>query len=217
MGKLTSPSDADTSLKGKPSMLKRILLGVLLLGTVAVAQTGSARQYPIDGNHSTVGFSVSIMNGLSKVTGKFTDFAVTLTNDEKDVTKSSVNVVIKTASINTGIAARDNHLRTADFFDAEKYPEITFQSSRIEKKGKQLIAVGTFTMHGVSKEIALPFTIIGPNKNAARDKMNFGYAARITLNRRDFGINWQHKTVPNWVGDNVEVEIELITRAIDVK
>ena len=198
-------------------MLKRILLGVLLFGTVAVSQTGSARLYPIDGNHSTVGFSVPIMNGLSKVTGKFTDFAVTLTNDEKDVTKSSVNVVIKTASINTGIAARDNHLRTADFFEAEKFPEITFQSSRIEKKGKQLIAVGTFTMHGVSKEIALPFTIIGPNKNAAGDKMNLCYAAHITVNRRDFGINWEHNTVPNWVGDNVEVELELITRAIDVK
>ena len=198
-------------------MLKRILLGVLLFGTVALAQTSSSRQYPIDVNHSTVGFSVPIMGGLSKVTGKFTDFTVTLTNDEKDITKSSVNVVIKSASINTGIAARDNHLRTADFFDAEKFPEITFQSSRIEKKGKQLIAVGTFTMHGVSKEITLPFTIVGPSKNAAGDKMNLGYAAHITLNRRDFGINWEHKTVPNWVGDNVEVELELITRAIDVK
>ena len=197
-------------------MLKRIIFGLLLLGVV-VAQTPSPRQYPIDTNHSTVGFSVSIMGGLSRVTGKFTDFAITLTNDEQDITKSSVSVVIKTISINTGIAERDNHLRTADFFDAEKFPEITFQSSRIEKKGNQLIAFGTFTMHGVSKEIALPFTIIGPNKNAAGNKMNFGYAMHVTLNRREFGINWQHKTVPNWVSDNVDVDIELITKAIDVK
>ena len=63
-------------------MLKRILLGVLLFGTVAVSQAGSARLYPIDVNHSTVGFLVPIMNGLSKVTGKFMDFTVTLTNDE---------------------------------------------------------------------------------------------------------------------------------------
>lgn len=198
-------------------MLKRILLGVLMFGTVAAAQTSAARQYPIDGNVSTVGFSVPIMNGLSKVTGKFTDFSVTLINDEKDIKKSSVSVVIKTASINTGIAARDNHLRTADFFDAEKYPEITFKSSSIVKKGKQLIAVGTFTMRGVSKEISLPFTVIGPNKNAAGDKMNLGYAARITLNRRDFGINWEHKSVPNFIGDTVEVELELMTKAIEVK
>lgn len=197
-------------------MLRRIPLLIFCFAIVA-AQTGSTRPYAIDNNHSTVGFSVSIMNGLSKVTGKFTDFAITLTNDEQDITKSSVNVVIKTASINTGIAARDNHLRTPDFFDAEKYPEITFQSSHIEKKGKQLIVFGTFTMHGVSKELALPFTVIGPNKNAAGDKLNFGYAAHVTLNRRDFAINWQHKTVPNFVGDNVDVDIELITKAIDLK
>src|SRR5712692_9203225 len=102
-------------------MLKKNLVAVLLFGTISAAQVNTSRQYPIDTNHSTVGFSVSIMDGLSKVNGKFTDFAVTLTNDEKDITKSSVSVVIKTASINTGITARDNHLRSVDFFDVEKY------------------------------------------------------------------------------------------------
>jgi polyisoprenoid-binding protein YceI len=198
-------------------MLVRSLLGVLLLAAGIVGQVGSATTYPIDVNHSTVGFSVPILDGLSKVSGKFTEFTVTLNNDEKDITRSSVNVVIKAASVNTGIAGRDNHLRTADFFDVEKYPEITFQSSRIEKKGKQLIAHGTFTMHGVSKEIALPFTIIGPNTDAAAKKMNVGYSSHLTLNRQDFGMNWKHKTVPNFVGDNVEIELSLITRAIDVK
>jgi polyisoprenoid-binding protein YceI len=198
-------------------MLKKNFMAVLLLSTIIAAQVNTARQYPIDTNHSTIGFSVSIMDGLSKVNGKFTDFSVTLSNDEKDITKSSVSVVIKAASINTGIAARDNHLRSADFFDVEKYPEITFQSQRIEKKGKQLFAVGTFTMHGVSKEITLPFQITGVNKDAASKKMNLGYSARLVLNRRDFGINWRHPSVPNFVGDNVEIEINLITRAIDVK
>jgi polyisoprenoid-binding protein YceI len=197
-------------------MLKRLFLGMICVTTLA-AQTGSSRQYPVDNNHSTIGFSVSIMGGMSKVTGKFTDFAVTLTNDETDITKSSVSAAIKTASINTGIEARDKDLRSSAFFDVEKYPEITFQSSRIEKKGNQLIAVGTFTMHGVSRELALPFTVVGPHKNATGDKMNLGFASSVTLNRRDFGINWQHKTAPDFVGDNVEVEIELITRAIEVK
>jgi len=198
-------------------MLKKNLLAVLLFSPVIAAQVSTVRQYPIDTNHSTVGFSVSIMDGLSKVNGKFTDFTVTLSNDEKDITKSSVSVVIKAASINTGIAARDNHLRSADFFDVEKYPEITFQSKRIERKGKQLFTVGTFTMHGVSKELILPFQITGVNKDPASKKMNLGYSARIVLNRRDFGINWRHPSVPNFVGDNVEIEIDLITRAIDVK
>ena len=198
-------------------MVKATLVAVWLFSTIIAGQVDTSKQYRIDNNHSTVGFSVPIMGGLSKVSGKFTDFTVTLTNDEKDITKSSVSVVIKTASINTGIAARDNHLKTADFFEVEKYPEITFQSKSIEKKGKQLIAVGTFTMHGVSKEIALPFAITGTSKDPAAQKMNIGYAARITLNRRDFGINWQHPSVPNFVGDNVEIEINLITKAIDVK
>jgi len=198
-------------------MLKKNLLVLLLFSTISAAQVNTIRQYPIDTNHSTIGFSVSIMNGLSRVNGKFTDFTVTLTNDEKDITKSSVNVVIKAASINTGIPARDNDLRSAQFFEVEKYPEITFQSKRIEKKGKQLFALGTFTMHGVSKEITLPFQITGVNKDPASKKMNLGYSARIGLNRRDFGINWTHPKVPNFVGDNVEIEINLITRAIDVK
>ena len=197
-------------------MLKKSLMAVLLFSTVSAAQVSTVRQYPIDANHSTVGFSVSIMAGLSKVSGKFTDLTVTLTNDEKDITKSSVNVVIKAASINTGIAARDNHLRSADFFDVEKFPEITFQSKHIEKKGKQLLAVGTFTMHGVSKEIALPFQITGVNKDPASKKMNLGYSARTVLNRRDYGINWTHPKVPNFIGDNVEIEINLITKAIDI-
>lgn len=195
----------------------KAILAVLLFSTIGAAQGTPSRQYAIDINHSTVGFSVSIMDGLSKVSGKFTDFIVTLTNDEKDITKSSVSVVIKAASINTGITARDNHLRTADFFDAEKFPEITFESERVGKKGKQLIAVGTLTMHGVSKEIALPFTITGINKDPVTKKMNMGYSARLTLNRRDFGINWRHPKVANFVGDQVEVEINLITKAIDVK
>jgi len=197
-------------------MLKKNLLAVLLFSTISAAQVNTARQYPIDTNHSTVGFSVSIMDGLSRVNGKFTDFTVTLTNDEKDITKSSVNVVIKAASINTGIPARDTHLRSADFFDAEKHPEITFQSKRIEKKGKQLFALGTFTMHGVSKEIALPFQITGVNKDPVSKKMNLGYSAQIVINRREFGINWTHPKVPNFVGDNVEIEINLITKAVDI-
>src|SRR5216683_3185162 len=186
-----------TKRKSEKTMLRKNVLTVVLFSTTIIAaQVNSTRQYPIDTNHSTVGFSVSIMNGLSEVNGKFTDFTVTLSNDEKDIAKSSVSVVIKAASINTGITARDNHLRSADFLDVERYPEITFQSLRIEKKGKHLFAVGTFTMHGVSKEIALPFQITGTDKNPTTKKMNIGYTARITLNRRDFGINWRHPAVP---------------------
>jgi len=198
-------------------MLKRSLLLLLALAITAAAQVSTNKQYPIDANHSTVGFSVPIMGGLSKVRGKFTDFTINLTNNERDITKSAVNVVIKATSINTGIDARDRHLRTAEFFDVEKFPQITFQSSRIEKKGKQLIAHGTLTMHGVAKEIALPFVVTGVNENVDKTKKTVGYSASIVLNRRDYGINYTHKTVPNFIGDEITVEIDLITRAFDVK
>ena len=198
-------------------MLKKSLLLVLAFTITIAAQVSTTRQYPIDMNHSTVGFAVPIMGGLSKVRGKFTDFTVNLTNDEKDITKSTVNVVIKATSINTGIEGRDRHLRTADFFDVEKFPEITFQSSTIEKKGKQFIAHGPLTMHGVTKEIALPFTVTGVDENADKTKKNVGYSASLVLNRRDYGINYTHKTVPNFIGDDITVEIDLITKAIDTK
>lgn len=199
-------------------MLKRIALLVLLTAITVVAQDGATtKPYPIDNNHSTVGFSVPILGGLSQVKGKFTDFAITLNNDEKDITKSSVSVVIKATSVDTGIEGRDRHLRNADFFDVEKFPEITFKSERIEKKGKQFIAHGPLTMHGVTKQIALPFTITGTFKNPTTNKISMGYSARMVLNRRDFGINYSRQDNPTFVGDNITVEIELVTRALDAK
>jgi polyisoprenoid-binding protein YceI len=196
-------------------MLKKSILSLLLFCMTAVAQVANSRPYPIDNNHSTVGFSVPILGGLSQVKGKFTDFTITLNNDEKDITKSSVNVVIKATSVDTGIEGRDKHLRNADFFDVEKYPEITFQSQRIEKKGKQFIAHGPLTMHGVTKEISLPFTVTGTFKNPTTNKVSVGYSASVVLNRRDFGINYSRQDNPTFVGDNITVEIELVTRALD--
>jgi polyisoprenoid-binding protein YceI len=151
------------------------------------------------------------------VKGKFTDYSITLNHDEKDVTKSSVSVTIKATSVDTGIERRDAHLRNPDFFDVEKYPEITFKSERIEKKGKQFIAHGPLTMHGVTKQIALPFTITGTFKNPANNKTSVGYAAKVVLNRRDYGINYSRQDNPTFVGDDITVEIELVTRALDAK
>jgi polyisoprenoid-binding protein YceI len=199
-------------------MLKKTILLVLFLSVTSVAQqTAPTGTHPIDNAHSTVGFSVPILGGLSQVKGKFTDYSITLNHDEKDVTKSSVSVTIKATSVDTGIERRDAHLRNPDFFDVEKYPEITFKSERIEKKGKQFIAHGPLTMHGVTKQIALPFTITGTFKNPANNKTSVGYAAKVVLNRRDYGINYSRQDNPTFVGDDITVEIELVTRALDAK
>ncbi|MBC8032108.1 MAG: polyisoprenoid-binding protein [Pyrinomonadaceae bacterium] len=195
--------------------MRRKLFVPSLLAVIIAATPffGAVTKYETDVNHSNVGFSIPIAGGLSFVRGKFTDFAVTIVYDDKDVTKSSVNAVIKTASIDTGVERRDAHLRNPDFFDAEKNPEITFKSTSIVKKGKSLTAHGTFTMHGVSKEIALPFTINGVTRDAKTGKTTLGLTARTTLNRKDFGINWGRPDNPNFLGDMVEIELNIITRA----
>lgn len=192
---------------------KLFIPSLLSLLIAATPFFGAVTKYETDAAHSNVGFSIPIVGGLSHVRGKFTDFTVAIIYDDKDVTKSSVNAVIKTASIDTGIERRDAHLRTADFFDAEKNPEITFKSSRIEKKGKNLIAHGTFTMRGVAKEIALPFTINGVKRDEKTGKTTLGLTARTTLNRKDFGVSYSNPDNPNFLGDMVGIELNIITRA----
>ncbi|HEX8458946.1 MAG TPA: YceI family protein [Pyrinomonadaceae bacterium] len=195
-------------------MIRKHLPVALLALLLAVIPVESAvTKYAADAAHSNVGFSIPILGGLSQVRGKFSDFTVEIVYDDKDVTKSTVNAVIKAASIDTGIERRDNHLRTADFFDVEKFPEITFRSTRIEKRGKDFIAHGTFTMHGVSKEIALPFTINGVLKDEKTGKTTLGATARTSVNRKDYGINFSRPDNPAYLGDVVEIELNVITRA----
>ena len=194
-------------------MLKKLFLAILLanLSTVSGPPVASVK-YSVDANHSTVGFSIPILDGVSSVRGKFTDFAIDIDYDETDITKSSVTAKIKAASIDTGVEARDKHLRTADFFEVEKYPEITFQSSKIVKKGKGFIAIGTFTMHGVSKEISIPFTSTGKFYNPITKKNLMGFSAKLQLDRREYGMTWKHSAVPNWVGDLVTIELDILVR-----
>lgn len=195
-------------------MVKRVSLAAFLSILLAFAPAeGATTKYDLDVAHSNVGFSIPILGGLSHVSGKFNDFSATIIYDDKDVTKSSVTATIKAASIDTGIERRDAHLRNADFFDVEKYPEITFQSKRIEKKGKGFVAHGAFTMHGVTKEIALPFTINGVRRDEKTGKTTLGLTARTTLNRRDYGINFSRPDNPNFLGDMVEIELNLVTKA----
>jgi len=193
-------------------MLKKFIALALLLGTLTFVPTGLAAEYKVDMAHSNVGFSIPILGGLSRVRGKFGEFAVTINYDEADVTKSSVTAVIKADSIDTGIAARDEHLRKADFFEVEKFPQITFKSSRVEKKGDQLLVHGTFTMHGISKEIVLPIAMTGKLVNPETKAVTYGFSSNIKIDRRDYGISYQRKGAENFLGNEVEIELVLLAR-----
>lgn len=193
--------------------MKSLAIIFMLFGLLLASPTSyEPKPFKIDVNHSNISFAVPIMNGLSKVGGKFSEFTVDLNFDEKDINKSSVNVVIKAKSIDTGINARDEHLRNPDFFEVEKFPDITFKSKQVIKNGEKLTLLGDFTMHGVTKEISFPFEITGKDIDTKENRVSYGFSAKTVINRRDFGINYQHQTVPNFIGDNVEIEINLLTR-----
>jgi polyisoprenoid-binding protein YceI len=168
----------------------------------------------MDTNHSTIGFTVPILGGLSEVEGKFTDFAVRIVNDEADPARSSVEATIQAASISTGVAPRDNDLRGPNFFDVARFPTITFKSTRVEHRGEQWVAVGDLTMHGVTKTIELPFKLTGPIVHAETKKLQLAARASIHLDRDQFGIAWRHQD-PFFVGTDIAVDIRLLTRLTD--
>ena len=169
-----------------------------------------AGEYRIDPAHSVIGFSIK-HNEIALVRGRFREFSGKIHYDDKDITKSSVEFTAKIESINTGVDRRDAHLRNADFFDAAKYPEMIFKSTRVEKKrNNQYVLHGDFTMKGVTKPISLPFTLTGGIKDG-QGNSRFGVAAQTTINRRDYGITWG-KTMENGgldVANEVMIDLQL--------
>lgn len=166
--------------------------------------------YSFDKAHSAIGFRVRHM-GLADVPGYFKDFKGTINYDAKDITKSSVEFTAMMTSVDTRNEGRDKHLRTADFFDVEKFPEMTFKSTKVEKKGKNLMITGDLTMRGVTKSITFPFTVAGFLPDQRSGGMKMGAYAETTINRRDFGVNYG-TNLPNgtqMLSDNVVVVLNI--------
>lgn len=129
-------------------------------GTDVKKDAGVSGIYNFDKAHSFIGFQVKHM-GLINVPGYFRDFTGTVNYDAADVKKSSVEFAAKIASVDTGVEGRDAHLQKEEFFAADEYPEMSFKSTKIEKKGRQLMMTGDLTMRGVTKSVAFPFDIVG--------------------------------------------------------
>jgi polyisoprenoid-binding protein YceI len=155
----------------------------------STAAIGDSGKYEFDKAHSFIGFKVRHM-GLIEVPGFFRDFTGTVNFDAKDIAKSNVEFTAKVTSVDTGVAGRDKHLRTADFFEVDKYPDITFKSTKVAKKGKGWMMKGDFTMKGVTRSITFPFQIVGWLPADERSGGKMGIAAETTINRRDFGVNY---------------------------
>ena len=183
--------------------LFRTLVPALLLTLPAVAQEA----YKIDAAHSEVGFKVRHI--LSKTAGRFSKFDGVITVNAKEMAKSSVDVTIDAKSISTDNASRDKHLNSADFFDTEKFPTLTFKSTGVADKGNgQLEVTGDFTMHGVTKRITVPVVALGATKDPWGNTRG-GWEASFKVNRKDFGIVW-NKVLDNgsgMLGDDVEISL----------
>jgi polyisoprenoid-binding protein YceI len=164
----------------------------------------------IDTVHSGINFSVRHMV-VSKVRGRFAKFSGELAIDDGDLTRSSVNVAIDAGSIDTGNAQRDTHLRSADFFDVETFPELRFRSTRIEQRGDARYAVvGQLTIRDVTREVSLDVEFGG----RARDPWGnerVGFVATASVDRKEFGLRWNQalETGGVLVGDRIDIELEL--------
>ena len=171
--------------------------------------TTGTRTYRIDKAHSEAIFQVRHL--VTKVRGRFTDFEGTIEYNEANPEQSSVNFTIQATSVDTAEPDRDKHLRTPDFFHVEQYPTITFHSKRISRRGGDTFDVtGDLTMHGVTKEIVLPVAHMGKAKDPWGGE-RVGFEAETTLNRKDYGLNWNAMLEAGGflVGDDVKVSLEI--------
>ena len=175
---------------------------------VAAATVQANETYVIDNAHASIGFSISHLV-ISKVKGNFNDFSGTFVLDETNHLTES-EALIKTASIDTSNKKRDDHLRSPDFFEVEKYPEITFHGKKVVRRNGKDILLGKLTLHGVTKNIELPYTIKGPIMDPYGNK-KIGFHAETTVNRTDYGLNWNQALEAGgvMVGEDVQIVIDL--------
>jgi polyisoprenoid-binding protein YceI len=193
-----------------------LAVGSLFLVYSAVAQPPEFNFDKFDRNHSTIGFRVPILGGMSSVEGKFTAFDVQLRYVPADPSKGLVGATIDAASISTGIAERDVHLKSADFLNVAAHPRIMFISKKVEGSADGLVIHGTLSMRGVSKPVDLTARVNGTHRDSASGDYLIGLHAATTINRRDFGVAWTHPD-PLFVGDSVYIEIDLISKLTPVK
>ena len=195
-------------------MRNKIFAAALLTVLVAALPALAADTYNFDKAHTRIGFTAQHLI-ISSVDGRFKDFDGVIVVDP-DITKSSVKITIKTASVDTDNSQRDNDLRNSEFLDVAKYPEMTFVSDKIEKRGDGYVAIGTFTLKGVSKKIELPFTFAGPIADPW-GKQRIAAKASTKINRQDYGVKYNQAMKDGSAIVGNEVVLNLTVEATKAK
>ncbi len=166
-------------------------------------------KWSFDTAHSHVGFSVRHLM-ISKVRGQFDKWSGTFEYDESEPSRSKLEVHIDAASIDTRDEKRDAHLRSPDFFDVEKFPELVFRSTGVEKDGDDFLVAGDLTIHGVTRGVQLKVESLGRTKDPWGGE-RAGFSATASVNRKDFGLHWNValETGGMLVGEKIEIGIEI--------
>jgi polyisoprenoid-binding protein YceI len=181
----------------------------LAAGLVLVAASAPAVNLKIDPQHSTIGFRVRHL--ISKVNGRFNEFSGSIEYVAGDLSASRVKATIQAASVDTNVAARDKDLRSKRFFDVEKFPTLEFESEAItDVSGGKGKIKGRLTIHGVTREVVLDAEFLGKSKDPWGNE-HFGFQARTTINRKDFGMTWNEVIEAGGVlvGDEVEIILDI--------
>ena len=191
---------------------------MLTAAIMVLPSLASATPWNIDADHSNVGFSVSHLM-VSHVKGNFNKYSGVVDINDKDIKKSKVDVTIDASSINTNVQKRDEHLKSADFFDVAKYPTLTFVSKKWSKAAKGALKVtGDLTIHGVTKSVVLTVAPFSKESKDPWGNTRRGTSASTTINRKDYGLVWNQalETGGVAVGEevNISLDVELIKAQI---
>jgi polyisoprenoid-binding protein YceI len=209
-----------------------IVAGVLAAGAVLLGNAGptgkpalaaaTAAKIPatgtwtVDPAHTSINFAIRHF-GISLVHGRFDTFSGTIVADEAQPEKSSVEFTIQANSVDTNVKMRDDDLRSANYFDVAKYPEITFKSTSVKTaKHGEYVAVGDLTIHGVTKQISLPFKPYGPIKDSFGGTRG-GLVTHIQLNRLDFGVGGSTVLENGSLDIGKEVDVDISLEAVPAK
>ncbi|AXE37450.1 YceI family protein [Acidipropionibacterium virtanenii] len=165
--------------------------------------------YTLDPAHTRLGF-VTRHAMVTKVRGSFTDFEGAASGNGADPSSAKVSVTIKTDSFTTGVADRDGHIKSGDFLEVDKFPEITFVSTSAAVKGEDLELTGDLTIKGVTKSVTIPFEFDGEAKDPFGNT-RIGFEGKLKISRKDFGITWNAalETGGVLVSDDVTLELEV--------
>lgn len=190
-------------MKTTRTLFASLLGGLLLVGSHAFAQTST---WKIDSAHSDAAFQVKHLS-VSNVRGSLGAVNGTVTWDEKDPTKSSVTATIETKGLDTRVQKRDDHLKSADFFDVEKNPTVTFKSTAVKREGDGFSVVGDLTLNGVTKPVTLTVDGPTPPQKNQQGKLVTGFSATGSIKRSDFGFGAKFPDAV--VSDLVKITIDV--------